>query len=71
MEKLLLVNHVAKFRKCLGYSQFDLAYFCHCSKNTISSIERYECFPTLKLALLICSALHCNINDVFELVCYD
>ncbi len=50
-----------------GYTQSDLAIFTGLSQNSISSIERGEYGVSLKHALLIARALHCKIEDIWEI----
>lgn len=54
-------------RLALGYTQSDLAIYTGLSRNSISSIERGEYCITLKNAFLIARALHCTIEDIWEI----
>lgn len=48
-----------------GLSQRDLTKIVNVSRQTISSIEIGQLFPSAKLALLICIALNKKFEEVF------
>lgn len=60
-------NYIRKFRYQQNLTQSDLANMCGVARNTITSIERYEYFPSIKLAILICQSLHKTFDEVFYL----
>lgn len=55
-------------RKEKKYTQTELGKEVGVSKNTISSYERGEYEPTLKIALKIASTLDCEISELWELI---
>lgn len=63
-----LCNNIRQFRQAAGMSQSELADFCNCSRNTISSIETYQFYPTAFLAGKICLILHKSFEEVFYYV---
>ena len=63
--ELKLCNHLAHMRKEKGLSQAALAKLVGVSRNTISSIETGEFYPTAKLALILCIALDKKFEDLF------
>jgi len=63
--ELILKNRVKKLRKEQGLSQSELARVVGVSRNTISSIETGQFYPTAKLALIICIALNKKFEEVF------
>ena len=66
MEKdLILRNHLKEIRSEKDLSQQELAYMVGVSRNTISSIETLQFYPTAKLALIICIALDKKFEDIF------
>ena len=58
-------NNNRFFRKQKNLTQTDLALLSGCSKNTISSLERKEFQPTLKLAFILSRVLDVSIYDLF------
>lgn len=65
--KRVIKNKVSERRKIFNLTQSQLAKEVGVSKNAISSIERGEYFPTLRLAFLLSEALLCDIGDIFSL----
>ena len=63
--KLILKNNVKKYRMEKSLSQNALAEMVGVSRNTISSIETGQFYPTAKLALLICIALEKQFEELF------
>lgn len=63
--KLELKNHVKEARTEKKLSQAALAKQVGVSRNTISSIETGQFYPTAKLALLICIALDKKFEELF------
>lgn len=59
--------YLRKIRKNRDYSQTELALLCGTTQNTISSIERCEYGCSVRLALKLSRALHCDVNDIFKL----
>ncbi len=64
-DDLILKNNLAKYRKEQGLSQTELAEMVGVVRQTISSIETGQFSPTLKLALVLCTALNKKIEEVF------
>ena len=64
-EELILLNNVKQARTAAGYSQAQLAEMVGVSRNTISSIETGQFFPTAKLALVMCIALDKKFEELF------
>lgn len=58
-------NFLKETRVNCGLTQTELAEAVGVSKNTISSIERGEFYPTLKLALKLAKFFCCNVEDIF------
>lgn len=63
--KLILKNNVKEYRMEKSLSQNALAEIVGVSRNTISSIETGQFYPTAKLALLICIALEKQFEELF------
>lgn len=63
--KLILKNNVKEYRMEKSLSQNALAEMVGVSRNTISSIETGQFYPTAKLALLICIALNKQFEELF------
>lgn len=64
-DTLILKNHLKKVRTEKNLSQAQLAKLVGVSRNTISSIERGEFYPTAKLALILCIALDKKFEELF------
>ena len=64
-DKLVLKNRLKEIRTEKGMSQAELAELVGVSRNTISSIETGQFYPTAKLALILCIALDKKFEDVF------
>lgn len=64
-DTLILKNHLKEVRTEKNLSQAKLAKLVGVSRNTISSIERGEFYPTAKLALILCIALDKKFEDLF------
>lgn len=64
-ESLVLKNNLKEIRSEKKLSQSDLAKLVGVSRNTISSIETGQYYPTAKLALILCTALDKKFEDVF------
>ncbi len=62
---LILKNRLKEARGNQGLSQVQLAELVGVSRNTISSIETGQFYPTAKLALIICIALDKKFEDLF------
>lgn len=54
-------------RKDFGITQDQLSMLTGISQNTISSLEKGLCNPSVKHALLICDVLNCKIEDIWTL----
>ncbi len=63
--ELVLKNNLKKFRQEKGWTQSQVAEKVTSSKNTISSIETGQFYPTAYLAALLCVALDCKFEDLF------
>ena len=64
-DTLVLKNHLKEIRSEKNLSQNALAEMVGVSRNTISSIETGQFFPTAKLALILCVALDKKFEDIF------
>ena len=64
-EELKLKNNLKEARSEANLSQAQLAEMVGVSRNTISSIETGQFYPTAKLALLLCIALDKKFEDIF------
>ncbi|MEY8353444.1 helix-turn-helix transcriptional regulator [Lachnospiraceae bacterium 54-53] len=64
-EELILKNRLKEARSDLKLSQSQLAELVGVSRNTISSIETGQFNPTAKLALILCTALEKNFEELF------
>lgn len=62
-----MIVNLRKIRRDRDYSQTELALLCDTTQNTISSIERCEYGCSVRLALKLSRALHCDVNDIFKL----
>lgn len=67
-EKLQLKNKLKEYRNHYGLSQDELARLVGVSRNTISSIEREEYYPSTKLAYILYIALDVKFEELFYLV---
>ena len=63
--KLILKNHLKKYRTEKKLTQSDLAQMVGVSRNTISSIETGQYEPTAKLAYVLCIALDKKFEEIF------
>lgn len=59
-------NNISHYRKRKLWSQAELAQFLGVSKNTVSNLERGIHLPGLDLAMCLCIALECSLNDLYE-----
>ncbi len=64
-EKLVLKNRLKEARSEKKLSQSQLAELVGVSRNTISSIETGQFYPTAKLALILCTALDKKFEELF------
>ncbi len=64
-ENLILKNKLKLARVEKDLSQDELAKLVGVSRQTISSIETGQFYPTAKLALLLCIALDKKFEDIF------
>ena len=60
-----LMNNIRKYRLKKGLNQTDLAKLSGVSRNTISSLENYVYYPTVKNAFLLCKVLGCSAEELF------
>lgn len=61
-----MINNLKYFRLMLGYSQLEVAEMVDCSRNTISSIERDEFMPSLRLAFRLADVLNVQLKTLFD-----
>ena len=66
-DELVLKNKLKVVRSEKDLSQAALAEMVGVSRNTISSIETGQFYPTAKLALILCIALDKKFEDLFFL----
>ena len=66
-DKYYLLVNVRKRRKELGLTQQQLSDKIGISQNSISSIETGQYKPTAYTAALLCKALECSFEDLFQL----
>lgn len=52
-------------RAAKDFSQAQLAKLCDVSRQTISSIEKGDYNPTIRLCIAICKALDKTLDDLF------
>ena len=64
-ENLILKNKLKLARVEKDLSQDELAKLVGVSRQTISSIETGQFYPTAKLALLLCIALDKKFEELF------
>ena len=64
-DKLILKNHLKEVRTEQKLSQSQLEKMVGVSRNTISSIETGQFYPTAKLALVLCIALDKKFEELF------
>ena len=62
----MIKNKVRTFRELKGLSQTELAELVGLSRNSMSSIERYEYMPSLDTAFKLSNALGIQIFELFE-----
>ncbi len=63
--ELVLKNNLKTVRMEKNLSQAELASMVGVSRNTISSIETGQYYPTAKLALVLCTALEKKFEELF------
>jgi len=66
-EDIILHNRLKAARAEKELSQTALAEMVGVSRNTISSIETGQFYPTAKLALILCIALDKKFEELFYL----
>ena len=64
-EKIVLRNRLKSARTEKDLSQAALAEMVGVSRNTISSIETGQFYPSAKLALILCIALDKKFEELF------
>ena len=64
-DEMILKNKLKVARAEKDLSQTALAEMVGVSRNTISSIETGQFYPTAKLALILCIALDKKFEDLF------
>jgi len=64
-DELILKNKLKVARAEKDISQSELAEMVGVSRNTISSIETGQFYPTAKLALILCIALDKKFEELF------
>ena len=65
MRKLKLYNCIKYYRHRDYLTQSDLASSLHVSKNTVSSWENYDYYPTAYHVALLCKLFNCDFFDLF------
>jgi len=61
-------NHIEKYRKCLHFTQEDLAKKCNVTRQTIIALEQNKYLPSLELAFQIKHTLKAKkVEDIFEI----
>ena len=63
--KIILKNRLKEVRAELKLSQARLAEVVGVTRNTISSIETGQFYPTAKLALILCIILDKKFEELF------
>ena len=58
-------NRIRFYRELHGLTQCQLADYVGVSKNTLSSIECYEFYPSAFLAFKLCFALDVPFDELF------
>lgn len=69
--KYVVKNCVRSQRLLFGWTQSMLAAHVGVSKNTISSIEKGDCLPSIGLAIKLAIALEESLDDLFWLYFAD
>jgi putative transcriptional regulator len=64
-DEIVLKNRLKVARAEKDLSQLTLAELVGVSRNTISSIETGQFYPTAKLALILCIALDKKFEELF------
>ena len=64
-DEIVLKNRLKIARAEKDLSQLALAEMVGVSRNTISSIETGQFYPTAKLALILCIALDKKFEELF------
>ena len=64
---ITLKNRLKEARMEMKWSQSDLAAKVNVSRNTISSIETGEFYPSAKLAAMICVVFDKKFEELFYL----
>jgi len=64
-DEIVLKNRLKVARAEKDLSQLTLAEMVGVSRNTISSIETGQFYPTAKLALILCIALDKKFEELF------
>ena len=65
MSRLKLNNRIKFYRKRCLLTQSELASICFVSKNTVSSWECCDFYPTAYHAALLCDLFKCDFFDLF------
>ncbi len=68
---LSLKNYIKEKRKGKGLTQTELAELIGSTKNTISALETGQFAPSAYVAALLCEALECKFEELFEIVKED
>jgi putative transcriptional regulator len=60
-------NRVKEFRSLRGWTQEQLAQKAGVTRQSIISIERNGCVPSLQLALMFSRIFACSTDEIFQL----
>lgn len=58
-------NKIKEFREALGYTQDELAQKTEVSRQTIISLEKGKCNPSINLAFKLSIIFHSSIEEIF------
>lgn len=62
-----IANRVKELRTARGWTQERLAHAVGVSRQSINSIERNRCVPSLELALTFARVFACPTDHIFQL----
>lgn len=58
-------NNIKQFRESFGYTQDELAQKSEVSRQTIISLEKGKCNPSINLAFKLARIFHSSIEEIF------
>ena len=67
MDAAELNNRLRALRAEAGLTQAELAALIGVSRKTINTVENGIFVPSTLLALKLAAALHCRVEDIFQL----